>query len=89
MTVYNGDLFSNQNVSKQREKRIESWKNDLVVEYCQRQIVYFQPIGHMTNTLPAFVLVCHNNHLMPSLNEALRQTPDVHLDTAHVRVEKV
>jgi len=53
MTMYDGDLLSDEYVPEEREERVEGGKNDLIVEHREGQVVDLQAVGHVTDTLSA------------------------------------
>jgi len=89
MTMYNRYLLSNQNVSNKRTRDIHARQHTLIVKRNHRDIVDFEAIGHVANTVTVLVEMCKHNHFVPTLQETLGQLKYVTLYATHIRIEKV
>lgn len=84
-----GNSLPDKYVPEQWQTVEESCGCRLVVHDSERQVINFEAIGEVTDTLSISVSMGDNYDLVPPLNEALRELVNVALHTSHVWVEKV
>lgn len=84
-----GNSLPDKYVPEQWQTVEESCGCRLVVHDSERQVINFEAIGEVTDTLSISISMGDNYDLVPPLNEALRELVNVALHTSHVWVEKV
>lgn len=88
MSVNNVDTLPNEDVTHQRQPAPECWQRTRA--WWQRNsyewhVVNFEPIRHVTNAIAIVIRACHDNHFMPSSQQALREIVDVNLNATESR----
>lgn len=72
MSMNNLDLFSNDNVSKDREEREDGWKGSFAIDNEKWHVVDFETIREVMNTCSTIIGMRDNDNLVSSINELLR-----------------
>lgn len=87
--MYDLDLFSYDNVSKNREKRKHSRHRRFPIYNEKRHVVNLESICQISNTLSAFVCMRDDDNFMAPVYEFSGQLIDVTLDASRLRKEEV
>lgn len=83
------DLFSYDNVSKDREKRKHSRHRGFSMNNKERHMVNFESICQVSNTLSTFICMRDDDDFMAPVYELGGQLIDVTLDASRLREEEV
>ena len=69
MAVNNLDLFSNNNVSKDGEKREDGWKGAFTIYNQERHMVDLETVGEIANARSALISMGDNNNFVTAVNQ--------------------
>lgn len=89
MSMYNLNLFSNDNVAEYRKEGEDSGEGGLAVDDEERHMVDFQAICEVSHAGPFFVCVGDDYNLVPAINELGRKLIDMAFDSSWLGKEEV
>lgn len=69
MTMDNINLFSNDDRAKDRPQCEQSWNRGLIIHRQQWNIIHFEPICHVPNSLTITISPCDDDHLEKENNK--------------------
>lgn len=89
MSVNNVDSFADEDLAEDREEGEDGWHGSFAVDYEEGDVVDFETIGEVTNSVTRGVGVGYDYYFMATVGEFRGELVDVRFDTAGLRVEEV
>lgn len=89
MAMYDFDLFSNDDVPKDREEREDCRERCFAVNDKKGNMVHFEAIREVPYSCPSFIRVCYYYDLVSSIDKLRGQLIDVAFDSSRLWVEEI
>ena len=89
VTMDNLDLLSDNDVSKDREKREDCWQSTFAIYDQKRHMVDFKTIGEIAHACPSLVCMGDDYHFVSAIDQLGGELIDVALDSTGLRKEKI
>lgn len=87
--MYNLNLFTYNNVPKNRKKREDRGHSRLAIDDEERYMVDLQAICEITDARSTLISMCDDNHFMAPINKLRRQLVNVTFYSTRLREEEV
>ena len=89
MSMYNLNLFSNNNVAEDGKEREDSWQRRFSIYNKKRNVVDFETICEISDTGSTLICVSNDDYFMASINKFGRQLINVGFYSPGLRKEEV
>jgi len=87
--VYDLNLLSDYDVSKDWKERKDGWKSSFSIDDEERYMVHFETICQIPNAFPTFVGMCYNDDFVTAIDELGRELIDVAFNAAGLGKKEV